>query len=119
MVPSCNLIRHKCKPIIPKNYIRCYSCHGTGIMIVSPHYKERYILCYACPICYGDGYIDWIKNILKPSFIKEFYKMGRIRSQYEIPFRCPTNKKCKVIRTMVRQFNRFKKENPKNLFLYL
>lgn len=127
MQPSCNLVTHNCHPVIPKGHVKCYACCGTGVLVRSFHYKAHYMLCDPCPICYGYGYIDWVKAALRPS-MKDAYKKFlynramanrysslyyKMWGGYKIPLKCPTNKKCKVIRTIAKRFNRFKKEHPK------
>ena len=119
MIPSCNLILHKCNPVIPKGHIKYNACRGTGIMIRSFHYRSKYISCYPCPTCHGMGYNDWVTSAMKVDKIKAYnnmrYKLAMsLNKQWgfiHIPFRCPANKKCKVMRTIVKKYNRFLNKN--------
>lgn len=116
-ITKCNLFYHQCNIIIPKGYYRCKTCNGLGVRFRNPHYKYKFINSHICPICKGEGYIDWIQNTRVYNVDEELKQMviNYINSRYSvhywihIPFKCPTDHKCKVIKKLVKQHNRKKK----------
>ena len=120
--PSCNLVNHSCNPVIPKGHFKCWACCGTGIMVRSFHYKGKYVDCYYCPICFGAGYVDWITFIKRQSEKRAFVRMvtGFTGPKYhviQLPLKCPTNEKCKVMRNIEKRFNNFLKHHSRKEML--
>lgn len=111
--PTCNLLYHQCNPVIPKGCYKCKVCKGTGIIVKHIQYIKRHIHCTVCPACDGTGFMDWIDFTLNKN-LKLLYNIrfnnhpNRFIYKYydvELNFRCPTNKKCKVIKNMCKAYN--------------
>ena len=115
----CNLYKQQCHVKIPKGFYKCKSCKGYGVLLKTPQYKYKRVLAYICPICKGKGYMDWIQNIrdynLEEELIKFIHKITSggiyLNTYYHyVPFRCPNNKKCQIVKETVRKMNRKKKQ---------
>jgi len=98
----CNLYNHQCNPVIPKGFYKCKSCNGHGVLLSSPHYRQKYILAWVCAICNGNGYVDWLQNI-------RVHTPMRSSAYVHIPFKCPADKNCQFIKNEIRKLNKQKK----------
>lgn len=113
----CNLFKPQCNPVIPKGFFNCKMCKGFGVILRNPHYKQKSVLAYICPVCEGTGYTDWIQNTRScdiktelSKFIERILARGRGRYHTYVPFRCPLNKDCQVVKDEVRKMNKKKKQ---------
>jgi hypothetical protein len=70
---------------------------------MSVHFKQRYVLVTKCPLCDGNGYVDWITRargvINNPR--KKMESHYTIKAK-RISFNCK-NKGCKVIKRWARK----------------
>ena len=94
----CNLYRKICSISVPEGSHLCYNCEGLGCTPVAKHKGNKYIKVYQCPICKGNGYVDWIDNIIQ----KEHPLIGLFQDPVYIRMYCHINKKCRVVRRLAK-----------------
>lgn len=91
-VPKCNVINKICKIKLRDWEYICPRCQGRGGFFRTAHYKEGYINVALCPLCEGEGKVDWIVWARQDRPILPMTRGERVK------FKCPRNKKCKVIK---------------------
>ena len=113
MFPSeeeiCNIWFQRCKPVLNRGEKWCPKCEGAGAGFVNISFKQRVIALHRCPLCEGEGKVDWIKAITKKSTMKDTILP---RNMKEIRLKCPGHLNCK--KKLKRLWQRTKKfsKNP-------
>lgn len=98
-VEVCNIWLQKCHIEIRKNIeFKCPQCEGHGGKITDVSYKQRTYDVKVCPLCRGEGKVDWLTNITGQPVATpiEIFR----RSVKYLPLKCKESKSCKKIKRM-------------------
>jgi len=90
----CNIWKQQCKiPISGKERL-CPACQGRGANFLNASFKSRKFEVRCCPMCAGDGKVDWITAITKKPKFKLDDRLFQ-RDIKEIHMKCSGPSRCK------------------------
>ena len=103
-IECCNIWKRECFVFLKDEEKICPDCNGHGAVFLSAHFKQRYFIIKICALCRGAGKVDWILYITRSSV----RGLKLIHNTKEIPIKCPRNKRCKRLRRLFTEQQRFK-----------
>ena len=90
----CNIWKQQCKIPVNKQERLCPNCNGRGGRLLNPSFKTRKFEIRKCPMCAGDGKVDWITAITKKPKLNLDGRLFQ-RDIKEIHMKCSGPNRCK------------------------
>jgi len=93
-IENCNIWKQQCKIPVYRKETLCPNCNGHGGRLLNPSFKTRKFEIRKCPMCAGDGKVDWITAITKKPKLNLDGRLFQ-RDIKEIHMKCSGPNRCK------------------------
>ena len=105
----CNIWKCECYVTLKSDQNLCPKCKGQGAVFINVSFKQRHFSVQRCPLCLGEGKVDWITTINKQFPISNDGYPLKFKVK-QIKMRCIGPKHCKKkLKRLWMQYKRFEK----------